>query len=77
MNFHPLVPLYKKRRDTFKRTKTTGVISSQGFLTRKTGKTNIPAAGQRQDTTTSLTSSHIGQNSFTPNEGIKYTMINL
>ena len=66
----PSVPLYKKRRDTFKRTKTTGVIPMQGASARKTGRVHLPQAGLRQETTTSLTSSHMGQHSFIQNEGI-------
>ena len=70
-----IVPLYKKRRDTFKRTKTTGVIQSSSG--RKTGRAQYssPAPGIRQDTSASFTSSatHLGQPqySLSQNEGIK------
>ena len=48
----------------------------QGASARKTGRAHLPAAGQRQDTTVSLTSARSGQNSFTQNEGIqKYKTI--
>ena len=69
--FIHIVPLYKKRRDTFKRTKTTGVIPLQGASARKTGRANLTSAGQRQETTASLTSAHLGQNTYQQNEGIQ------
>ena len=75
--------MYKKRRDTFKRTKTSGLIqphTSPGR--RKTSLSSInnvatekvkfsSSVPNRQDTTSSVTSSHSGkQQSLSQSEGV-------
>ena len=67
-----IVPSYKKRRDTFKRTKTTGKIqqNSKTNPERKTGRTQFSSVA-RQDTASSLTSTYLGQQlTLSQNEGM-------
>ena len=59
-----LVPSYKKRRDTFKRTKTTGIIQNSNIPSggRKAAKGQFSSITTgRQDTATSFSSSYQDQ----------------
>ena len=73
--------MYKKRRDTFKRTKTSGLIQHHTSPGRQTSLSSINVATEkvkfsssvpnRQDTTSSVTSSHSGkQQSLSQSEGV-------
>ena len=62
-----LVPSSKKRRDTFKRTKTTGVIQNSNIPSggRKAGKGQFSSITTgRQDTATSFSSSYHDQQQY-------------
>ena len=62
-----LVPAYKKRRDTFKRTKTTGIIQNSNIPSggRKAGKGQFSSITTgRQDTVTNCSSSYQDQQQY-------------